>query len=177
MKNIDLVEMIDEISEKVCANIESVNSGGCGVFAAELGKRLQALGFKDVNCRVYNYEEECENMVFSDLNTLEQYLREHNQPRGEAEVWNDNGVYFSHVMLHVDGLLCDCEGYISADDPEAAVWSEDYLLLDGFVTIEAMAELACNPYNWNPTFPRSQIRLMTAIMDECIEKYTNKIAA
>ena len=171
-----LFDTIAAICERVSEDIEFVNSGGCAVFASELGKRLQAIGVKNVNCRVYNYPEEMEWLVYHDLNTLEAKIREHNGTCKDKEAWNDSGIHFVHVKLYVDGVFWDSDGAVLACEPESKVWEGafgGYELVEGFISVDTMSELASEAKNWNPTFQRDCIPDMTKIMDVYINEYMN----
>lgn len=168
-----LFDTISTICERISDRIECVNRGGCAVFASELGKRLQAIGVKNVNCRVYNYPEEMEGFAFPDLNTLEARIREDNGTCKDKNAWNDNGIHFVHVKLYINGVFWDSDGAVLDCEPESKVWHEAYELVEGFISVEAMSELASEARNWNPTFPRDCIPDMTKIMDDCINEYMN----
>lgn len=180
LKEYRLFDTISTICERVSDEIEFVNSGGCAVFASELGKRLQAIGVKGVNCRVYNDPEEMKWMVYHDLNTLEAKIREDNGTCKDKDAWNDNGIHFVHVKLYINGVFWDSDGAVLECEPESKVWHDAYELVEGFISVEAMSELASEARNWNSRFPRDCIPVMTKIMDECISEYlhsTVKMAA
>ena len=170
--NPHLFETIAKIYENIDEEIPDVNRGGCAVVASMLGERLQKIGVKNVDCRVYNYEWNMSEITAPDLNTLEHNIREEYGDAYVAGIWNENGVHFVHVKMHVDGFLWDSEGAVSLDEPETENWRDGcYVLVNGFISIETMKSLADNKHNWNPAFSRDNIPQIAEIMDKHLNEY------
>ena len=156
--------MLENIAKEVSASISYVNSGGCGVYAAEIGKRLQERGITDFKVRVYNTEQ-CGN-----LNDIENNLHKNNMDTGSAIVWGANNVKFYHIVIEFAGRIWDATGSSLPD--QSYGFAE---LADGSITLDSVCKLADRAHHWNPMFARCKIPLMCQIMDKHFKAIDKKL--
>lgn len=129
-----------------------INYGGCGVFAAEMGKDLQALGY-NTQCTVFTTSLSPTQARKFDLNALRASLIHTDL----VEDWEENGINFYHIMLEVEGkgehFLVDAEDIYPPDKSEYFGAAR----LGGNIPVDIMEKLANDDSAWNPTFPRRTI--------------------
>lgn len=155
-------ECLRAISDEVMEKIDNINSGGCGIYAIELAKRLQMFGVTDFNIRCYGWYR---NINVSDVENL---LSIHGEV-GNFSEWQSNGVDFHHIRLEWDGRTWD------ADGDELALFAEHWgmsVRQNGAVTVESLSKLTSNYRIWNRRFDRSQIPKLRRIMDKHFRKLT-----
>lgn len=138
-----------KVQERVNSEIVRMNWGGCGVFAAELCAVMQEIGITDARIRVYGYD--CEG---TDLNELEQHLRENGIDVSDTCNWNDCGVNFGHIVVEWADRVWDSE--ICGDDiSRNNQWCGNDMY-SGYISYDALVELAANPSGWNFMYAREQ---------------------
>jgi len=166
LRTLRIENCLRRISEVVNEEVESLNSGGCAVFAVELAKRLQAIG-EAVNIRVYNYSpvdvEHVERTYFND-----------SKPESSKE-WCANNVHFVHVVVEWGDRLWDSESEVYTSNGER--WKGWYVLAEGNISMSAIEVLANHRSNWNPTFDRKQIPRLLQIMDNEFAEFHNEVYA
>lgn len=141
--------------------IENMNAGGCAVYAVEIVKRLNAIGFKNAKLRTYGYAYNTKGVV---INSVEQKLLGAKGTLPASSVaWNDNGVWFNHVRVEWQKHLWDSEGIVTMR--EGREWSFSKLQ-EGDISLDALALLCESQRNWNCCFDRAQIPDVRAIMDK-----------
>lgn len=153
----DVVKMLNDLAWKADTQIDYLNWGGCGVFAALVGRKLQDAGIPvGVVCGSWRHAERPGNVARARSNVSNKW---------DAEEWNENGVYFGHVGLEVeiDGKLYH---YDSNGVKPAGKLLDGLPIADGRVTIEEMELLAGESLNWNSEFPREQIPRLTEIVEK-----------
>lgn len=150
----NIKEALHAIADECNSNIELINRGGCAVYAVELAKRLEALGYDDYRIRTYGRR--------LNIAKVEQLITTTN---AQATIWDwyNNGVTFDHVRLQWRGFMWDAEGAEKVADATSWMGSG---IQDGKISLEAMAKLADSGRGWNFRFKRSQIPEMRSIMDE-----------
>jgi hypothetical protein len=162
-KNIAATKLcIENISAEIENTIIEINSGGCAVFAVELVKRLNLIGFVNAKLRTYGYAYNTKGVI---INNVEQEILATNGalPNLTGE-WNDNGVWFNHVRVEWQNRLWDSEGACSLRHGRSWGWGS--VIQDGDISVPAL-DLLCKPQrNWNDTFDRKQIPNVKAIMDK-----------
>lgn len=154
----DVVKMLNDLAWKADTKIDYLNWGGCGVFAALVGRKLQDAGIPvGVVCGSWRHNGDKADVERARSNVAEKW---------DAEEWNANGVYFGHVGLEVeiDGKLYH---YDSKQGVKPAGKEIDGLpIAKGRVTIEEMELLAGESLNWNSDFNRKQIPKLTKLVEK-----------
>lgn len=131
--------------QKIDANHERINAGGCAVFAVELYKTFRALG---ISAKIYVLTHAPSKM--------------HNDARKKLKkmgmfnlsMLNDMGLYFNHVVIEAAGAAFDSTGSYPSIDFVRNKWNVStatrYSLRD-------MKKLASAKRGWNQSFDRTQI--------------------
>lgn len=142
-----LTATLDRLGARLEEKHETLNWGGCCVYAAMIGQKLQELG---VTCSVivagYGEGTNVEH-VRANLSDAE---------AGSMQHWNRNGVYFGHVGVEfvIDGLVYHYDSSGTAKPGEHHGLRRQYA---GRITVEDAAKLAATGRGWNPSFDRDQI--------------------
>lgn len=157
---------MSEIHEEVSQNIDLINHGGCAIFAVELVKRMRKLGMNP-NIRVYGEEEV--DVSLAETNILEEY----GNPM-DVEAWNDNGVEFVHIVVEWGCYLWDAECIESIEDAYEYGWN-DYPLLPGEISYNALRDIAFQRVGWNSTYDRSQNPMLYRILDNAFKRLENNL--
>lgn len=153
-----LFESLHEFGIDVKIEFENINRGGCCVFAAEVGKKLQK--YFPVRVRVLGYGRRNLNKVRQ--NIIENQIWE----------WDSNGVELRHILLE---FKYNGKRYFfdAGDGVREAKRSEDGMnVYAGHLTIEEADELA-KQTDWNDTFDRSDIPYVKAMIKDFF-KYCGK---
>lgn len=151
-------KVLNAIASEVQSDIHYINNGGCAVYAVELAKRLDAIGFSDYKIRTYGCGGRNVNVA-----TVEKKVFNTNLPTKTSE-WNANDVYFSHVRLEWRGMVWDAEGAVNSR--KARVWEMFYVRQKGHISRKAMEMLTKLQSNWNRMFDRRQVPKLKRIMDK-----------
>ena len=141
---------------RFCKSVEkkypTINSGGCGFFAATLGKHL-AKHFP-VALRVgSSWIEDAHDMDINDIRP--------NVSNNTVADWNGYDVIFGHVIVE---LIYDGKKYhvdtSGVHRPAKRDPTFRFPLYQGEFTIKEMEELTkeMSPDDWNASFPRKAIR-------------------
>ncbi len=163
-----LTKTLDAICGHIPERIRRINYGGCGVFALELAKAIRKYyKGEPFNIRIWSHAdeppvdvEEVEGNLKSDLGFIPD----------DIDPWNANGVYFNHIRLEYNGVFWDAvEGAVPWDEGE--YYEEDYVLLDGGISMTALAKLVKVSDNWNTAFDRNQIPTIREIIQQEFEKH------
>lgn len=152
-------QCLADIAEQVDKNYEYVNFGGCAVYAVELAKRLQALGYTDYKLRVYGYKK-------ANVSKAEKVVRQDNRgntPPTDNFPWRCNDVTFCHVRLQWRGMMWDVKGAVPRKN--GSDWN-GYVLQRGSISFEAMTALLPKQSNWNRWFNRRKIPTIRRIMNK-----------
>lgn len=149
------------IASEVSRNVDNVNSGGCGVYAVELAKRMKKLGFTDMKLRVYGYPKE-NNERLVNVTSVERKVFGDN-PSDNIRDWNVNGVHFCHVRMEWGFRMWDVKGDVPAKSDKAWYWCPRH---PGSISLNALNRLTAKKIGWNRAFDRTQIPRMRRIMDK-----------
>ena len=149
----DLLETIDALCNHIDDSVDKINSGGCAVFAACMGKRLMqygevriAVGCDDGDTTI---DDARDGVLF---NTT-----------GE---WNENGVFFNHIvvefkyegkMYHIDSSGVHKESHFTH--------LGSFPILDGRLTVAECGEIAGSSEGWNWMFNRAAIPRIQRMVD------------
>jgi hypothetical protein len=164
--DVDVMSCIELIQERIRSEILKINFGGCAVFAGALAQRLDELGLP-VRVRIVCNSSDAPS---TDLNTVEETIKEHYLDLDDLDNWNDNGVQFSHVMVEWNGMLIDGECSQSVESFLMDGWielSKVDTIAPGDISIEATQLLAAQEHGWNFIYDRSQNDQVFEIIDEC----------
>jgi len=163
-KNARVKRALDNIIKRVSVQIPTINYGGCGLFAAELVKRLKTNGIRSAGLRVYSFDDPGVN-----VSEAETFVRANNS-QGDLNAWNANGVTFDHVRVEWNKRFWDGEFSESTDwraiDPYET--NGNMAIQSGEVSLESLEALLVDKWNWNSTFDRDMyLPKLKAIMDHC----------
>lgn len=153
-----IIEKLDNLGWKAEQQIEDLNSGGCCVYAALVGRRLSELGVPVRGIVAMSDWQEPGN--------LDEARQNVNDP-GDGMEWYDNDVTFTHV-----GLQFDLDGETYQYDSGGVTKPKRYLrnshwnLCEGHLTVEEMEQLAERPGNWSSWFNREQIPALERLVKE-----------
>lgn len=138
----------NEISE------DTLNYGGCCVYAALVGEHLQKLGIT-VGAMVRGRNPH--------LNLAD--VRQNVRDVGDTSEWNNNGVYFRHVGLEyvISGRAYHCDSdYVTSADSHPSLCD----VHAGRLTVDEAKKLASTENGWNWMFDRELIPAITAAVAE-----------
>lgn len=166
-----VLKALNDICGHICDRIRLINYGGCGVFAYELAKVLQRYGATDFRIRVWSRYDEYYDPTPVDVSEVEKIvIEEEGGIPNYTDPWNANSVYFNHIRLEFDNFFWDAvDGAV--DWVEGFVYDDAYYLLDGSMSLEALAAIAECEHNWNPDFNRDQISLIREYIENTFQKH------
>ncbi len=148
----NLIDKLNTIATEVSTKINYINHGGCCVFASLIAQHINSL--LPMKIVVFSYGKT------KSINMARKHI--HNNKLSE---WNDNGVYFGHVMIEltVDDktFLYDSNGISSTRNT-----INGYGKLPGELTLLEATELAEDSVGWNEDFNRDKIPLMKDIINK-----------
>lgn len=154
---------IGELARFVGNEIDYLNSGGCGVFAVELYKRLKAL----------DLGVEPQLWILSSLSSSEaRYLEireilKASKTRRTLGQFNDYNWYLSHVVVEFAGGWFDGTGFYRDYESLNGNWG----CMNRFrVEFEDMVTMVEDPSGWNEKFDREQIPEMQQMFDRIFGK-------
>lgn len=146
--------------------VRYVNSGGCGVFASLLAKKLTSLGIPEEEVKIINY---CMGGGSYDVCEAEQAVRSEygDEMVGTWQFWTNYLPGMAHVRVCWQGHIFDAE---ERTDTLAnnRTWGWSNELCNGHFSHEAM-QLLAEEDDWNPVFDRSQIPILEKIIDKAFE--------
>lgn len=93
-----LIELVLRLNEKIGDEISHINAGGCGVFALQMSKKLEELGYTpkiaiiDYNDTTFSKRKETLNNVINNV---------------KVEEYQKKDTSFVHCCIEIDGLLFD----------------------------------------------------------------------
>lgn len=160
-----LIDKLDKLGWEAGNKIDSLNSGGCCVFASLVANRLSAAGIPVrgiVAMRRHRYDVEPEEVDIDEA-------RKNVSNVAYDEEWEDNNVHFSHV-----GLEFELEGklyhYDSHGVKEAGRTLDNMPIVRGRLYPEELEALASVPTNWNYWFNRNQIPKLGKLVDKHLKE-------
>lgn len=163
----NLAASLEKFTSAFFRDNPQINYGGCAVFAAEMGKDLQALGYT-TRCIVFGTGGGM-GTANHNLNDVASKLE---QPKSIYD-WNDHDVTFYHIMLEAEGngehFLVDGEGVYNPDKTEYNGRGR----YDGYVPVDYIAAMAQDASAWNSMFPRNTIPKVRASIKQFVEDLKN----
>ena len=142
------------LQDKVETFFPNLNRGGCGVFAAIVGEKLEALGLP-VCCRILMPHARLANV---------QEARRNNA--ADLYDWAFHGnIEMHHAILEFEfgGQKWFFDSGTLTNDPTEFFRPE--ALVKEPVTVEEMATMAKSPAGWNLTFNRGDIPTIQELVD------------
>lgn len=134
---------LENTMNKLNKAYRTINHGGCGVFAKELGEVLKTKGYK------VKYL-----LVFWNYTALSMYVST-NKPNSVREL---NRLNWGHIMVLVDGKLIDTDGVFNKLNEKFPI------IRNGRKYAVSLDESVLNEwlgddyrYNWNDTFDRERL--------------------
>lgn len=169
-----LLKMLNELGKEAELRIESLNSGGCAVFAAHVGYYLKyRAGIKDVKLRVGNSWADDE----SEIPSIDE-ARNNVHPNANAADWSRAGLSFGHVIVEFTtgkvkpvGRHYDSNGVTGKSNVTNAF---GFSLHPGSMTVEEGLQIASEQSGWNTMFKREQIPQLINIIDKHFSAYVNR---
>jgi hypothetical protein len=160
---VNLVGRLNALGRDVMEKYGDVNWGGCCVFAALVGKRLEKIA--PVKIRVGN-SHYVGNSDAINLDEVRNNIRS-NVP----SAWNQYDVHFAHVIIefvwrkktyHYDSCGVTVE--------DAHTVMGNYPILKGSLTVKEAAELSSTQRGWNHMFDRGNIPDIERMINEAFDK-------
>lgn len=158
----NIIDQLNALAAEVRESTSDLNSGGCGVFAAMVGKALIQKGIP-ASCFA------CYDTVWDDMRhagNVDEARANVSDPADLYE-WNDNDVSLSHVgvefVANGETLWYDSNGVVK---PSRSFTRGTWIVQDGRFTVEEMEAMAERPHNWNDWFDRSQIPDIQHLVEE-----------
>lgn len=153
-----IIKKLNALAESVTDEVEDLNYGGCGVFAAMVAKFLNDKGIPATCFACYSPGRGDPGNSITEARKLVEDV-------GDCSEWEDNGVSFYHVGVEFKHrgrmYFFDSHGVVApADEFHGIPVQEGRLTLD---EMEAMAE---RPHNWNRWFNRQQIPHLQSLVKE-----------
>jgi hypothetical protein len=139
----NLLKKLGHLSDYMDNTYPLINYGGCCIFAAYVGKRLN----KIVPTRVAVFD----NVTNTTIDNAREYVW-----ANTTSQWNFNGVEFGHVV--VEFKYKNRWYHLDTNGVRRQVfnWDGDHRV-PGSLTIKEAYELGKDCYGWNDMFPRKQI--------------------
>lgn len=144
MRSDDLIATLRTLGREANQLTEdTLNCGGCGVYASIVSDALTALGIEHEIVACLDESDSIDEVRPDD-------------PLDPRE-WYDNNAKFLHVGLRMivgaEAWLYDSDGFYPAEDRVLNSWT----VADGALTPDEIRALAGYTRRWNRTFDRSQI--------------------
>lgn len=133
--------------QNIGGKYNTLNCGGCGVFAVELYEKLKELGGDPklyiLSNYSYNEFEHIRKKLIKDCNILP-----------DLGMYNDYNWYLSHVVVHFDGGWFDSTGVYKSFDELNEGWCCEHHFEIDYSEMKVMVD---SPNGWNDMFSRSLI--------------------
>jgi hypothetical protein len=142
MKTSKLLRALESLSI-ISDKYKSINAGGCGVFALYLSEELEK---RNVKHEIVWIGETCNNskrVIRDVLNSNSNF---------NLQIFNENGVYLSHVMIKVGKRYVDAEGVFTGFNN--TYWAARNRFVLAKITKKELSMLVESPEGWNPSFNR-----------------------
>jgi len=144
----DLIETLNKLGERINRWYPAVNTGGCCVYAAAVGKELEARG---IETRIIVAAWGAR----SNLDKVRPKLNNANR----KEEWNGKDVWFNHVGVEFKHkgktFHYDTDG-VNAKRRTLKSWN----IYPGRLSVDEATALADEPEGWNDYFNRKKIPSM-----------------
>lgn len=157
----DLIDQLDSLGKKVNRKHQYINSGGCAVFAAFVGRALANMGI-DVKVIIGGGWGSRPGTNIEDA-------RKNISDPGVKALWNENGVAFGHV-----GLEFEWQGKKYHYDSHGTKQPDGFLdgctIHPGRMTLEECEAIADEEQGWNTCFSRMDIPSVRKLVEEFYNK-------
>lgn len=152
-KLISLVDKLNALGRAINARFREINHGGCCVYAAAIGRMLQA---KKVKCSVVAYGWESD----PGIDYVRAIIEANREDRNDVYNWVGHGVMFWHVAVKFEiggeSFYYDSNGVVPSSN-KARFGSPWHTVLDGEFTVDEAQAFADDPSGWNRCFDRNDI--------------------
>lgn len=159
----NLIDRLNALAKVVNYNIPRVNEGGCAVFASHVAYQLKyGHNLNHVVLRSGSWMNDDDRSIDD--------VRQHIPSNATTEEWNDNGVYFGHVIVeftykkkkyHYDSHA----GVITAKGRKKTAL-DGLPLYDGHLSVEEGMQISSHQEGWNRSFSRRNIPKMIKMIHE-----------
>jgi hypothetical protein len=158
----NLINQLNQLGKDVAGMYESVNWGGCGVFAAKIASRLEKHAEK-VRIRVGNDKHEYHKG--QDVAAVRPKLQSNT-----VYQWNKHDIHFAHVIVEFKykGKKYHYDTF-GAKPAKEVTFMGEYPLVAGGLTHQEMAELTATGRGWNPLFNRNIIPHIHKMIDDAFD--------
>lgn len=158
MKSSKLLSALESLSV-IGDKYKRINAGGCGVFALYLSEELEK---RNVKHEIVWIGETWNNSkrVIRDVLKSNSNLT--------LQVFNDNGVYLSHVMIKVGKRYVDAEGVFTGFNNTYWAARNRYVLAK--IKKKELSMLVESPDGWNPDFNRGLMPKIKKQVKKIMEK-------
>lgn len=144
-----IIKQLQKLGKVANRKVDSINSGGCCVFASLVIERLSEFGIPARGIVVtFGYTKHSIAVARRCINDI-----------GDIEEWSKNGISFNHIAVE---FFIDKQRYHFDSDGvcEAAPRFRGDRIHAGRMKLKELKTLAANPKGWNPTFDRHDIPML-----------------
>ena len=158
-----LFSALASISDEVEDTVESVNCGGCGVFAGIIGQHLERIGLVCDVATQLRYQAQPAKAVRKKIDPL----------TATARVWFDNGLSGAHLVLRfkIGNEVCLYDA-LGVDNRE--LFNRWGLSRNDFglgLTVQETVVMSSKSVGWNSSFDRDQIPIIQEIADTYLSEF------
>jgi hypothetical protein len=144
-ENMDLLYVLDTLGQRINRWYESINAGGCCVYAAIIGAELEKRG---IETRIIV-------AAYGAKNNIEEVKNKLKNP-GNMQEWEDNNVWFNHVG--VEFKYNDIWYHYDSDGTHRKrAMLKEFKIYPGRLAPAEAWTVACDENGWNDSFNRRQI--------------------
>lgn len=169
-----VIEQLNEAASRVENAIPNINSGGCGVYAAIVGRRLK---------KEYGISPRVKIASWSEAPSIEAVVRRFyaSKLRTLQDVNRRLGFTVEHALLvfKLDSRLWihDATGTEEYEPEHYTRWNPsgfDVEFVPGTAPLRWISAIARYRYGWNTSFDRREIPFIRQTVDECIVNHNHE---
>lgn len=166
------MNILDYLNHKlplIDRQFDSINAGGCAIFAYTLAKELKDT--LNIDAKILWLED---HKITKDI--IHKAIKEVSTQNGgnfNLKQLNSYGVWCSHVMLMINKHVVDSTGVHPSIN--CTRWGY-YNPIEDVMDIDTLKVLCDNPDGWNFRFDRSQIESIAKEIKKTLKEYKNKYA-
>lgn len=169
-----ILRLIKDVNNQI-ANVQRLNSGGCGVYAALMTTQFKKYGI-DAAGRVLTPSHRRYLKEPNIIDTTRDLTKTCSTRVTRSRVWASNvGLYHVIGAIKIDNssneILFDSTLISSRRKVNFPFWGDELPIFNGHLSTEELAELAAVREIWNPVFNRRQIPKIRKIIDSCFVKH------
>lgn len=156
-----IIDKLNELGDAVMDDVDNLNSGGCGIFAAMVAKSLIDKG---IPTSLFSCWDEIWDGQGGNIDLARPLVKD----VGEYQDWRENGIRNAHVGVEFefDGKLYHYDSSEGVHEARNWLSRESWIVNDGRYTLAEMEALNERPHNWNSRFDRKQIPKIQHYVEE-----------